>query len=59
MNMANSYTHKINLYRNVKGLGWMFQSFPTTEDAVRVHVKTLSKQQVAGQVRNLEVIRLR
>lgn len=52
------YTHKINLYRNVKGLGWMFQSFPTTADAVKVHMSHLLKQQMAGSVRNIDVVKL-
>lgn len=55
----NGYTHQINLYRNVEGLGWMFQSFRTTGEAVRKHVKTLYRQQVKGSVRNIDVVKLK
>ena len=52
------YTRSITYYANVKGLGWMFQSFKTTEDAVKLHLQSLYKQQVAGTVRAIETIRL-
>jgi hypothetical protein len=56
--MNTGYTHKINLYRKISGLGWMFQSFPTTSDAVRAHMSVLYKQQTAGSVRNIELVKL-
>lgn len=55
---TTGYTHKINLYRNVKGLGWTFQSYPTTSDAVKMHIRSLFKQQTAGMVRNIDVVKL-
>ena len=53
------YTHRINLFRNVDGLGWMFQSYQTTRDAIPTHVRSLYHQQANGFVRNIEVIKLK
>lgn len=53
-----AYTHVINFHKQVKGLGWMHCSFPTTEDALSIHMKALYKQQVSGTVRNLDVVKL-
>lgn len=59
MNKPTGYTHKIAFYKKDKSLGWMFCDFPTTEDAVKFHLKSLMKQQVAGTVRNIDVIKLK
>ncbi len=52
------YTRSINYYKKVEGLGWIFQSFRTTEDAVRLHLRSLIRQKQAGTVRALETIKL-
>ena len=56
--LAAGYTHRINLHRIVPGLGWMFQTYPTTADAVKRHLHRLTEQQLEGVVRNIEVISL-
>lgn len=57
--MNKGYTYAVNFYKKVEGLGWMFHSFHTTNDALKLHVSSLMKQQMAGTVRNLETIKLR
>lgn len=57
--MNKGYTYAVNFYKKVDGLGWMFHSFHTTDDAIKLHVRSLMKQQVAGTVRNIDTIKLR
>lgn len=57
--MNKGYTYAVNFYKKVDGLGWTFHSFHTTDDAVKLHVRSLLKQQVAGTVRNIDTIKLR
>lgn len=52
------YTRSINYYKKVEGLGWVFQSFRTTEDAVRLHLRSLIRQKQAGTVRALESVKI-
>ena len=58
MNYPENYTHSINFYKKVKGLGWVFSSFRTTEDALPIHLKGLYKKQVAGTVRMIDAVRI-
>jgi len=53
------YTHRINCFRKVEGSGWTFQTFPTTQDAVATHIRSLYKQQTSGVIRNIELIKLK
>lgn len=57
--MNKGYTYTVNFHKKVDGLGWVFHSFHTTDDAIKMHVRSLMKQQVAGTVRNLETIKLK
>lgn len=57
--MKTGYSHTINYYKKVEGFGWTFESFKTTEDAVRMHLRSLIRQKQAGQVRTIEAIRLK
>ena len=52
------YTHSITFYKKVEDLGWVFQSFKTTADAIRVHMLSLSRQKKAGTVRLIDIGRL-
>lgn len=52
------YTRTINYYKKVDGIGWTFQSFRTTEDAVRLHLRSLIRQKQAGNVRALETVKI-
>ena len=51
------YTHRINLLRNVKGIGWTFESYPVTKSTS--HLRSLIKQRDSGFVRNIELIKLK
>jgi hypothetical protein len=53
------YTRSINFYQKVDGLGWVFQSFRTTEDDVRMHLRSLIQRKRAGTVRLIDTIKLR
>lgn len=53
------YTRCINYYRNVDGLGWMFESFKTTDDAVRIHLRSLIRQKQSGTVRTIDTFKLK
>ena len=55
----NGYTHTISFYKKVDGLGWMFCHFRTTEDAVRLNLRSLIRQKQAGKVRAIEAVRLK
>ena len=57
--MKAGYTHAINYFQKVDGLGWVFRSFRTTEDAVRLHLRSLIRQKRQGTVRTIEAFRLR
>lgn len=57
--MKTGYTRTINYFRKVDGLGWMFESFKTTEDAVRTQLRSLIRQKQAGEVRTIELIKLK
>lgn len=57
--MKTGYSYTINFYRKVEGLGWMFESFKTTEDACRMHLRSLIRQKQSGNVRQIEAIKLR
>ena len=58
-NMCNGqYTYAVNFYKNVPGLGWTFQSFRTTDDALKGQLKDLAKKQAAGTVRMIDAIKL-
>lgn len=56
--MVKGYTRAINFYQKVDGLGWVFQSFRTTDDAVRIHLRSLIRQKQAGNVRAIETVKL-
>ena len=55
---AQPYTHTISFYKEVRGLGWTFDSFRTTTDALQTHVRKLHAKQVAGTVRLIDVRRV-
>lgn len=57
--MKTGYTHTINYYKKIEGLGWMFESFKTTNDAIGMHLRSLIRQKQAGSVRTIEAIRLK
>lgn len=57
--MKIGYTHTINYFQKVDGLGWVFQSFRTTETSVRSHLRSLIRQKRAGTVRTIDTIRLK
>jgi hypothetical protein len=52
------YSRSINYYKKVEGLGWCFESFRTTEDAYRKHLRSLIKQKRQGTVARIDVIKL-
>lgn len=43
MYLRAGYTHWVSYKKFVKGLGWLTVGFPTTTDAVDMHVKRLGK----------------
>ena len=47
------YTHRINFFKNVPGFGWVGQSFPTTQDAIAIHVPKLENRK---DVRCVDVV---
>lgn len=49
------YTHKIFFYKKTSFAGWVPQSFPTTADAVRLHLAALSHKK---DVRCVQATRL-
>ena len=53
--MKTGYTRTINYYRNVDGFGWMFESFKTTEDGLKSHLRSLIRQKISGKVRSIEL----
>ena len=53
-----TYTRAINYYKKVDGLGWVFQSYKTTEDALRQHLRSLIRQKRAGTVRAIETVKI-
>ena len=55
---TSGYTYAINFYKNVPGLGWTFQSFRTTDDALKGQLKDLAKKQADGIVRMVDAIKL-
>lgn len=55
----SQYTHAISYYKKVDGLGWVFQSYKTTEDALRPHLRALIRQRKAGTVRTLQAVRVK
>lgn len=57
--MSKNYTHVVNFYKKFDDYGWMFQSFKTTADEVKVYMSSLLRQQISGTVRNIETIKLR
>lgn len=57
--MNGLYTHSVNYFKRVEELGWMFQSFKTTSDALPTHLRALSKQVANGTVRNIDTIKLK
>jgi hypothetical protein len=57
--MEAKYTYSVNFYKKVEGLGWMFHSFKTTDDAVQLHINSLAAQQARGAVRAIDAIKLR
>ena len=54
-----TYTRSVNYFRKVEGLGWMFESFKTTEDAVRMHLRSLVRQKQKGIVRSIDTFKLK
>lgn len=52
------YTHVVSYYKNHKTFGWVFCDFRTTADAVKLHMKSLAKQEKEGTVRNVQVVKL-
>lgn len=57
--MKTGYSYAINYFRKVEGQGWTFESFKTTDDAVRMHLRSLIRQKQSGQVRTIEMSRLK
>jgi hypothetical protein len=53
------YTHAITYYKMVKGLGWMYSDFRTTEDALKLHLRSLAKQEAKGIVRAVSFSRIK
>lgn len=53
--MNTGYTHRINFFKKVPGLGWVEESFPTTNDAVNVHLNKLNNR---SDVRCVDVVPL-
>jgi hypothetical protein len=51
MNTPVGYTHRITYYKNVKGIGWVYSDFRTTADALRIHLRSLAKEEAQGSVR--------
>lgn len=54
--MVSSFTHKINFYKNVNGLGWQAQSFKTTKNELALHLSSLAKK---SDVRCIDVVELK
>ena len=57
--MKIGYTHSINYFQKIDGHGWVFQTLRTTENAVRLHLRSLIRQKRAGTVRTIEAVRLK
>jgi hypothetical protein len=51
--------YSVNFYKKVDGSGWMFQSFKTTDNAVRMHLRELIRQKQRGTVRSIEANKLK
>ena len=49
------YTHKILFFKKVEGIGWIHDSFYTTEDMCDTHVQTLMKK---SEYRCVEKVKL-
>lgn len=58
MNKQVGYTRAISFYKKVQGLGWTYCDFKTTEDALRLHLKSLAKQEAKGLVRAITYSKL-
>jgi len=52
-NNATGYTHQINFFKKVNGIGWVEQSLRTTKDALHIH---LHKLQNRKDIRCLDVV---
>lgn len=59
MNKAIGYTHAITYLKKVDGHGWMYNDFRTTEDALKLHLKSLANQEARGVVRLVTLSKLR
>lgn len=55
----SGYTHAISYYKKVDGLGWMYNDFKTTGNALKLHLSSLYKQQTQGTVRLIDTIKLK
>ena len=55
-NNATGYTHQINFFKKVNGIGWIEQYFRTTEDAVNLHMKKLENR---DDISCLDVVRIK
>ena len=53
------YTHVVDYYKRVRGLGWVHSDFKTTKDALPKHLSALFKQQTNGTVRTISFGKLR
>lgn len=57
--MNKGYTYAVSFYKKVNGIGWTYHSFHTTDDAIKLHTKSLLRQQAEGTVRNFDTIKLK
>lgn len=51
--MNTGYTHRINFFKNIQGVGWVEQSLRTTKDALQIH---LPKLQNRKDIRCIDVV---
>lgn len=53
------YSHVINYFRKVDGQGWQFETCKATNDSVWTTMKSLIHRQQAGQVRSIQMVKLK
>lgn len=49
------YTHTVSYKENVRNIGWVEKSFPTTRDAVDIHMRNLRKSEEQGLLTEIKV----
>lgn len=57
--MKQGYTHTVSYYKKVADYGWLFHSFRTTPDALKLHLLQLHRQQLQGVVRNIDAVEVK